>query len=214
MLFATLKQAGKEGNVELGGLTFDNCSIKDEKFAMMQKGCMYAGLLMPFIGHEYTKKKKVITAVQHILAESLKQSNDIQKFVTTTHALLPFMDKLVKDFAEKQATDLNDDEKYALACSLIEIKDLYHAVTLLHVAMTFQKDGSVIDGTPRQENINVAAVQGMLDTHSKLNELIECSRLRNIHKIKPMIDGKGIQLLYECKPGKHMKPIMDECVKF
>ena len=64
------------------------------------------------------------------------------------------------------------------------------------------------------DNVNVAGVQGMLDSHAKLNALIEQTRLRNIYKIKPMIDGKGIQLLYGCKPGRHMKPIMDECVKF
>jgi len=29
-----------------------------------------------------------------------------------------------------------------------------------------------------------------------------------------MVDGKSIQIMYECKPGKHMKFIIDECLKF
>ena len=29
-----------------------------------------------------------------------------------------------------------------------------------------------------------------------------------------MIDGKGIQTLYNCKPGKHMKGIINECLNF
>jgi hypothetical protein len=42
---------------------------------------MYSGLLLPFKEYEYTSKKKQVTAIQHILQESLKQSNEIQKIV-------------------------------------------------------------------------------------------------------------------------------------
>jgi hypothetical protein len=32
--------------------------------------------------------------------------------------------------------------------------------------------------------------------------------------MKTAIDGKAIQDLYQCKPGKHMKFIIDECIKY
>jgi len=32
--------------------------------------------------------------------------------------------------------------------------------------------------------------------------------------MKPMVDGKTIQVLYGCKPGKHMKAIIEECLNF
>ena len=69
----------------------------------------------------------------------------MQKFVNTTLGLLPTIDKLISEFADKKAEDTSQDDLYNLACSLIEIKEYYHAVTLLHVAMTFQKEGSAID---------------------------------------------------------------------
>ena len=56
--------------------------VTNDKFKMFQKCSMYAALLMPFRNFAYKKKKKEITAIQHILAESLKQSSDVMKFVT------------------------------------------------------------------------------------------------------------------------------------
>ena len=35
-----------------------------------------------------------------------------------------------------------------------------------------------------------------------------------MHLLKPMIDGKALQLMYECKAGKHMKPLIEEVLKF
>lgn len=32
--------------------------------------------------------------------------------------------------------------------------------------------------------------------------------------MKPIVDGKGVQQLYQCKPGKHMKFIIDEGIKY
>ena len=50
--------------------------------------------------------------------------------------------------------------------------------------------------------------------YEKLNNLIEKSGLKEIHLMKTAIDGKAIQDLYQCKPGKHMKFIIDECIKY
>lgn len=52
-------------------------NITADKFKQFQKSCMYAALLMPFSQFQYVKKKKTVTAVQHILQESLKQTNEL-----------------------------------------------------------------------------------------------------------------------------------------
>jgi hypothetical protein len=47
-----------------------------------------------------------------------------------------------------------------------------------------------------------------------MNKLIEELNFRDIHLLKPIVDGKSIQVLYECKAGKHIKSIIDECLKY
>jgi hypothetical protein len=47
-----------------------------------------------------------------------------------------------------------------------------------------------------------------------LNGLIDRENLRNIHKLKAMVDGGSIQVLYNCKAGKHIKGVMDECLEY
>ena len=116
----------------LAGVHFEACSIADDKFRALQRGTMYAGLLMPFTGHEYMKKKKPVTAVSHILVESLKQSNEVSKFVKDSLSLLPEMNRLYTEFAS--VSSLEDDAKYALARGLITIGPYYQAVTLLDIA--------------------------------------------------------------------------------
>lgn len=62
ILFNTLK--AKNGQtVKLFGYEFQNCTIKNKEFASFQMKVFYSGLLIPFHGFEYTKKKKTITAV-------------------------------------------------------------------------------------------------------------------------------------------------------
>ena len=107
----------------LAGVHFQACSIADDKFRTLQRGTMYAGLLMPFSGHEYLKKKKPVTAVSHILVESLKQSNDVSKFVKDSLSLLPEMDRLYTEYAS--ADTLEDEAKYALARGLIALGPYY-----------------------------------------------------------------------------------------
>ena len=59
-------------NAKLGGVSLSDYNITKDNLKQFQKSCMYAGLLMPFSQFQYTKKKKTVTAVQHILVESLK----------------------------------------------------------------------------------------------------------------------------------------------
>lgn len=54
----------------------------------------------------------------------------------------------------------------------------------------------------------------ILANHVNLNSLIDRENLRNIHKLKAMVDGGSIQVLYNCKAGKHIKGIMDECLEY
>ena len=47
-----------------------------------------------------------------------------------------------------------------------------------------------------------------------MNSLIDRENLRNIHKLKAIVDGGSIQVLYNCKAGKHIKGVMDECLEY
>jgi DNA-binding protein Fis len=49
---------------------------------------------------------------------------------------------------------------------------------------------------------------------SKMNMMIEEVGLTDFHKAKPFLDGKEICQLYGIKPGKIMKPLMDEVMLF
>ena len=53
-----------------------------------------------------------------------------------------------------------------------------------------------------------------MSKYDNFNSLLKKADLQNIHMLKAMIDGKGIQVLYDCKPGKHIKSVADECIKF
>ena len=53
-----------------------------------------------------------------------------------------------------------------------------------------------------------------MSKYEQLNILIEKTGLKDIHLMKTVIDGKAIQDIYQCKPGKHMKFIIDECIKY
>ena len=54
----------------------------------------------------------------------------------------------------------------------------------------------------------------LLDKYTHLNELIAKEALAQIHTVRPLIDGKQICELYGIKPGKAIKFIMDEELKF
>lgn len=48
----------------------------------------------------------------------------------------------------------------------------------------------------------------------KLNYMIAEAGLKDFHKQRPLVDGKQICQLYEIKPGKIMKPLMDEVLNY
>lgn len=76
LLTSTLKcQFSNNPNApaQLMSLDFPDCTLDNKDWCSFQMRLFYSALLIPFRGYSYTtKKKKTLTAVQHILAESLK----------------------------------------------------------------------------------------------------------------------------------------------
>jgi hypothetical protein len=69
----------------------------------------------------------------------------------------------------------------------------------LHAAKCLAK------GTPQDE---------CLEQIKEINRIINELGLSNFHHKKTLIDGKSICELFEVKPGKIMKPLIDELQKF
>jgi len=53
-------------------------------------------------------------------------------------------------------------------------------------------------------------VEASLKTCSEFNEVVKKVGLHDFHLRKPILDGKAVCDIYEIKPGKIMKPLMDE----
>lgn len=138
-----------------------------------------------------------MTAVQHILADSLRASGDVTKFVSTALDHLSVFDKIFQLYSDKTA-DMDDEETYELARVIIAIGDLFPAVMLLHMC----------------QMAKTADLVGLFGRYSALNGLIDAKRLRMAYKLKPMLDGKAIMQLYEIKGGKMLKLLLDEVVRF
>lgn len=89
ILISTLKKQFGQTGIDkqfMCHLEFDKCSKSNNTFAKMQKELFYAGLLAPFkdfsfIKGQGNKKKREVTAIEHILMDSLKQSNELCKAV-------------------------------------------------------------------------------------------------------------------------------------
>jgi len=141
VLFSTLKEQERStGHSKqfICQLEFDQSSGKN--FAKLQLQAMYAGLLLPFQGHKYTKKKKEITAIEHILTESLKQSNDtIKNVVHFIKDLSAFDDimKIHRDVKEKEGKIVSPEDTLTIAHALRSIGPQLNAICLLHVAKTY-----------------------------------------------------------------------------
>jgi hypothetical protein len=63
-------------------------------------------------------------------------------------------------------------------------------------------------------DIEEAALAQLVLKYSHLNDLIRVSHLETIHLVKPLLDGKQICDLYGIKPGKAIKFLMEEELKF
>ena len=63
-------------------------------------------------------------------------------------------------------------------------------------------------------DIKEEALAPLINKYTHLNLVIERERFGLIHTMKPQLDGKQICDLYGIKPGKAIKHIIDEQVKF
>jgi hypothetical protein len=54
----------------------------------------------------------------------------------------------------------------------------------------------------------------IIDKYTHFNRIIVSEKLDSIHLVKPLLDGKQICELYGIKPGKAIKFIMDEELKY
>ena len=50
--------------------------------------------------------------------------------------------------------------------------------------------------------------------YEALNAMIKTIGLTDVHNTRPLLDGKQICALYEIKPGKMIKPLLDELLSF
>ena len=53
-----------------------------------------------------------------------------------------------------------------------------------------------------------------MEKQSAFNEAISALNLTDIHNVRPILDGKELCTLYGVKPGKLVKPLLDELISF
>ena len=50
----------------------------------------------------------------------------------------------------------------------------------------------------------------MINDHANLVSFIQLLKMQDVHALTTKFDGKAIMILYECKPGKHIKDLLSE----
>ena len=108
---------------------------------------------------------------------------------------------------------MNDEKKLKLSSHLRKIGDNFNSVSLLHIASTYVSN-NLGKMTLDPECVDFTQLDQILQPHRNLNGLICDIGMRNIHTLKPALDGKAIQTIYNIKAGKHVKDLMEECIKF
>ena len=51
-------------------------------------------------------------------------------------------------------------------------------------------------------DISLDVLANIIKKYEKVIKVIESLNFKNIHNLKSSVDGKTVQVLYECKPGK------------
>lgn len=54
----------------------------------------------------------------------------------------------------------------------------------------------------------------IMDRYEKLNVIIKEAHLDKVHTMKALVDGTNLCSAYDIKPGKILKPLMDEMIAF
>ena len=66
----------------------------------------------------------------------------------------------------------------------------------------------------RASAIDTDKLSAILAKQRALNEVISAMGLTEVHNVRPILDGKAICALYEIRPGKMIKPLLDELLSF
>lgn len=103
-----------------------------------------------------------------------------------------------------------------LGVALRDIGSNYGSVSMLTICAEYVNSfpEQNLNQTLSHKQVNLENLEIIMQKHQKLNKIIEKVGFRDIHLLKPILDGKSICVIYNCKPGRHMKFIMDECMKF
>ena len=59
-------------------------------------------------------------------------------------------------------------------------------------------------------NVEQEKLDKFIAKYTKLNEVVDKLSLTEIHNMKPLLDGTAICKLYDVKPGKYMRGLMEE----
>lgn len=180
----------------------------------LQMRCFYTSLLLPFFEYQVPqgKKKTTQSVVQHILNVSLKRSTEVQKFVLETSCATPtYVDFMNELASNPQVFVTQPERKIALGWFLRSAGPRWPSIQLLGAAHEYCKS---VDGQSRVAEIDTAMLDAIIAKQAALNAEIENNDLTNIHLVKPLIDGKQICALYEVRPGKLIKPLLDELITF
>lgn len=134
--------------------------------------------------------------------------------MTSNVDLLEEYEKIIELFGGVQESDLPLDEENTLklAFALRSIGANYGTVSLLKIAQEYSLKHPMDDISHLK--VDLQKLHEIMNRHRNLNHIIQLSKLRGIHLLKPIVDGKAIQTIYGCGGGKHIKSIMDECIRF
>ena len=86
--------------------------------------------------------------------------------------------------------EVNADQKYAMGLCLRNIGDNYYSVSLLKVAMDYVEQHP---GQMSHQEIDFNLLSALMKKHEILNIMIKSQGLTEVHKMKPIVDGKGVQ---------------------
>mmetsp|Transcript_3802 Transcript_3802/g.5745 ORF Transcript_3802/g.5745 Transcript_3802/m.5745 type:complete len:140 (-) Transcript_3802:6-425(-) len=113
---------------------------------------------------------------------------------------------------------LTDEDVYALAKSLRAIGTNLASASFLQIASAYAAENPLdMTSTAALDShklVDEAKLQSLLLKHVNLNRAIDYLNLRQVHLLKPLADGKTIQVLYECKAGKWLKETIERVVRF
>jgi len=107
---------------------------------------------------------------------------------------------------------MTDDAKIELCLGLRDIAANFGSVCLLSICQEF----CISNQNPGIDHhlIDLGVLNQTLQKYSNFVKLINDSGLSDVHNLKPLLDGKSIQVIYNCKPGKHMGGLINECLRF